>query len=207
MNSLPRLCLITDRRLVRKGTLTSAVKAALDGGVRMVQLREKDLPIRDLLSLAEEMRELTRMYDALLFINDRLDVAICAEADGVHLPQNGLPVEGIKPVLPGGMRVGVSTHSLAEANEAEAGGADFITFGPVYETPSKAAYGKPVSVTALNKVCGSVKIPVYALGGIAAGQVEEVLSAGAYGVAMISAILGQEDIRSAARDLAALAER
>lgn len=207
MNSLPRLCLITDRRIVRKGTLTSAVKAALDGGVRMVQLREKDLPIRDLLSLAEEMRELTRMYDALLFINDRLDVAICAEADGVHLPQNGLPVEGIKPVLPGGMRVGVSTHSLAEANEAEAGGADFITFGPVYETPSKAAYGKPVSVTALNKVCGSVKIPIYGLGGIAAGRVGEVLEAGAYGVAMISAILAQENVESAAREIANLVNR
>lgn len=207
MNNLPRLCLITDRRLVRKGTLIQAVKAALDGGVRMVQLREKDLPIRDLLSLAEEMRELTRMYDALLFINDRLDVAICAEADGVHLPQNGLPVEGIKPVLPGGMRVGVSTHSLAEAKGAEAGGADFITFGPIYETPSKAAYGKPVGVTALNEVCGSVKIPIYALGGIAAGRVGEVLDAGAYGVAMISALLGQEDIRSAARNIAALVER
>lgn len=207
MNSLPRLCLITDRRLVRKGTLTSAVKAALDGGVRMVQLREKDLPIRDLLSLAEEMRHLTRTYDTLLFINDRLDVAICAEADGLHLPQNGLPVEGIKPVLPAGMRVGVSTHSVAEAKEAEAGGADFITFGPIYETPSKAVYGKPVGVAALNEVCGSVKIPIYGLGGIAAGQIEEVFSAGAYGVAMISAILGQEDIRSAVCNIAALVER
>jgi thiamine-phosphate pyrophosphorylase len=206
LNSLPRLCLITDRRLVRKGTLTSAVKAALDGGVRMVQLREKDLPIRDLLSLAEEMRELTRMYDALLFINDRLDVAICAEADGVHLSQDGLPVEGIKPVLPAGMRVGVSTHSLAEANEAEAGGADFITFGPIYETPSKAAYGPPVGLAALKETCGSVKIPIYALGGIKAGRVEEVLEAGAYGVAMISAILAQDDIQAATRELSVLVE-
>ena len=207
MNSLPRLCLITDRRIVRKGTPTEAVKAALDGGVRMVQLREKDLPIRDLLTLAEETRNLTRAYGALLFINDRLDVAICAEADGVHLPQNGLPVGGIRPVVPKGMRVGVSTHSLAEAKEAEAGGADFVTFGPIYETPSKAAYGEPVGVPVLKETCRSLRIPVYALGGITAGRVGEVLEAGAFGVGLISAILGQDDIQAAAREFSALVER
>ncbi|MBI1865228.1 MAG: thiamine phosphate synthase [Nitrospirae bacterium] len=206
MNSLPRLCLITDRLAVRKGTLTEAVKAALDGGVRMVQLREKDLHIRDLLALAEEMRDLTRRYGAFLFINDRLDVAICAEADGVHLPQNGLPVGGIRSVVPKGMRVGVSTHSLAEATEAEADGADFVTFGPVYETPSKAAYGKPAGLPVLKETCRSLRIPVYALGGIKAGNVREVLEAGTHGVVVISAILGQDDIQAAAHALAALVE-
>ncbi len=191
-----KLYLITDRKQA-KMPLVAAVRLALEGGVRAVQLREKDLPVRELLQLARELRALTKEFGAGLFINDRVDVAIAVNADGVHLGHESMPVKAVRKIVGKDLLIGVSTHSLAEAKEAEAGGADFITIGPIFETPSKAKLGVPVGVDILMKLKSEINIPFYALGGIKSGNVAQVLCAGATGVAMISAIMAVEDIKKA----------
>jgi thiamine-phosphate pyrophosphorylase len=211
-----RLYLITDKRLITHHvSLITAVREALKGGVRAIQLREKDLDTRELLRLAYKMRELTRRYNARLFINDRLDIALAIGADGVHLTQKSVPVEAVRLSIDASrfthhasrLLVGVSTHSLKEAKDAERGGADFITFGPVYRTPSKLRYGPPQGVDRLREVCQRMNIPVFAIGGIKAGRIKRVMKAGAYGVAMISEIFGAEDIRSKAKEIMNLTKK
>ena len=165
----------------------------------MVQLREKDLSGKDLYALARRLRDLTARYDALLLINDRVDVARAVRADGVHLPQASFPPQVARDILGKDALIGVSTHSLEEARAAQEAGADVITFGPVYETPSKRAYGPPVGIEALTAVCREIPVPVYALGGMKQENLAEVTTAGASGVAMISAILAQPDPEQAAR--------
>jgi len=192
-----RLYLITDRKISAK-PLPEAVRLALEGGVRAVQLREKDLPIRDLLALAQELRAMTREFGARLFINDRVDVAVSVEADGVHLGTESMPASAARKIAGNSMLIGVSTHTLDEALAAQAEGADFITYGPVFETPSKAKYGKPVGVKSIRIVKSEVKIPIIAIGGINSGNILPVMSAGADGVAMISAIMAADDIRKTA---------
>jgi thiamine-phosphate pyrophosphorylase len=193
------LYLITDRKLLAAHHLLfSAVEDALRAGVRAVQLREKDLPIRELLEMAYRMRELTDKYHARLFINDRVDIALCAEADGVHLGQSGIPVSAVRNLVEESFIVGASTHSVEEATIAEREGADFITFGPLFETPSKRTYGAPLGLDALREVKERVSIPLFGIGGIKPAHVREVMDAGAFGVALISGILGETDIKGAA---------
>lgn len=195
-----RLYLITDRHAT-KLPLVEAVRQALEGGVRAVQLREKDLPIRELLGLARELRALTYPYGAKLFVNDRVDVAVAADADGIHLGGESMPPQAVRDIVGKRMLIGVSTHGLDEARAAEAGGADFITFGPLFETASKKAYGPPAGVEAMSVVKRQVRIPLFALGGIKGARIPGVLAAGADGVAMISAILAADDIKKAAEEL------
>jgi thiamine-phosphate pyrophosphorylase len=193
------LYLITDRKLfAAQHALFSAVEDALKAGVRAVQLREKDLPIRELLAMANRMRELTVNYRARLFINDRVDVALCVEADGVHLGQSGIPVSAVRNMVKERFIIGASTHSLEEATTAEKEGADFITFGPLFETPSKRAYGAPLGTDALREIKERVSIPLFGIGGITQGKVREVMNSGAFGVALINGILGEADIKGAA---------
>ena len=198
-----RVYLITDRRQARAGDILSAVAAALDGGIRAVQLREKDLGGRELFRLAEAMRRLTARYGARLLVNDRVDVAYAAGADGVHLGGGALPVGEARALLGAKALVGRSTHDAAELSTAQSDGADFATFGPVYGTPSKARYGPPVGVPALAAACAAAKIPVFALGGIGPGNMTEALKAGAFGIALISAVVAAPDPRAAALELTA----
>ncbi len=194
-----RLYLITDRKLFTDlDSLVSGVEDALRAGVRAVQLREKDLPIRKLLDVAYRMRELTSGYGARLFVNDRLDVAMCVNADGVHLGQSGMPVHAVKNVVGGKMMIGASVHGLAEALAAENEGADFVTLGPLYETPSKREYGKPLGIEVLRKVREKLSLPVFGIGGVKTDNLNEVILSGARGIALISGILGEADIRGAA---------
>ena len=192
-----RLYLITDRKQT-KLPLPEAVRMALEGGVKAIQVREKDLPVRDLLELAGQMRRLTREFGAKLFINDRVDVALAVEADGVHLGRQSIPPEPVKSLVGSRMLVGVSTHTIDEARAAESGGADFITFGPVFFTPSKALFGQAVGLEYLKSAKKTINIPVFALGGIKSGNIRQVLRYGADGVSMISAIFNAVDIREAA---------
>ncbi len=198
-----RLYLITDRH-VTKLPLVEAVRLALEGGVKAVQLREKDLPVRELLALARELRSVTRERGAKLFINDRVDVAVDVGADGVHLGDQSMPVDAVRKTVGRSMTLGVSTHSVAEAKAAEQGGADFITLGPVFETPSKASYGAPLGLEPLREARRCVDIPIFALGGVKGRNIGHVLWAGAYGISMISAVLGAADIRKAARNTTAM---
>ena len=193
------LYLITDRKQVANGhTLYTAVEAALQGGVKAVQLREKDLSPDALLPLAKELRALTLRYGALLFINDNIDIALAVKADGVHLGGHSEATEVIRAKVGEKMLIGVSTHSKEEIERAAKQGADFVTFGPVYATPSKAKYGEPQGLGKLAEACRNSSIPVFALGGITPERATEVKQAGAKGIALISAIIASPAPREAA---------
>jgi thiamine-phosphate pyrophosphorylase len=197
------LYVVTDRQLTGGRPLRLVVEAALRGGTRAVQLREKDLPPRELYPLALEMRQLTQTYGARLLINDRVDVALAVNADGVHLTTTSLPASIARQVLGPGRLIGVSTHTLAEAQAAAEEGADFLVFGPVFFTPSKAPYGQPVGVDALRAVRAAVELPILAIGGIKKANLDQVIGAGADGIAVISAIISADDPTAASQDLLA----
>lgn len=197
-----RLYLITDRHQCAGRPLVEALRAACEAGVRAVQLREKDLSPREVFELAEEVQAVLRPGGARLFINDRADVARAAGAAGVHLPENGLPVGAARRALgPEGL-VGVSTHDPDGARRAEDAGADFVAFGPVFFTPSKAVYGPPVGLGGLEAVARRVAIPVFAIGGVRPGRARPCLDAGARGVAVISAVLSAPEPGATVREFA-----
>jgi thiamine-phosphate pyrophosphorylase len=187
------LYLITDRRQTGGRPLTHIVRDALRGGVRAVQLREKDLSDDELLELARSLRRITDEYGALLLINRRVDICRAAHADGVHLGDDGMTIAEARRLLHERQLIGYSAHSVDQACAAEAAGASFVTFGPVYATPSKAVYGEPVGLDRLKETCGRLSIPVYALGGIKRSTIGEVMSSGAHGIALISAIIAAPD--------------
>ncbi len=180
---------ITDRRQTGGRPLIAALQAAAHAGVRAVQIREKDLSPRELYALCEEARDALRPLGVKVLVNDRADIACAAGLDGVHLTTTSLSATAARRCLGDGALIGVSTHTLAEARFAEASGADFLTFGPVYHTASKVPYGPPVGLDALREVCAAVSLPVFALGGVTPERVPECLTAGAHGVAAISALL------------------
>ena len=199
-----RLYLVTDRKVLSSQfSLLSSVEEALKSGVKAVQLREKDLGTRELLDMAYMMRELTNKYNAKLFINDRVDIALAVEANGVHLGQNSIPPHAVRKAVNASrithhasrFLIGVSAHSIEEAEQAEKEGADFITLGPVYETPSKLKYGKRPRADIIRKAKAEISIPVFANGGIKQDRIKEDLDAGADGIALISGILGVRNIR------------
>mgnify|MGYP003990211657 FL=1 len=189
-----RVYLITDRKRIGKDQFLNAIEKALQGGVRALQIREKDLSPNDLLALALEVKVLTQRYNAKLFINDRADIAAMAGADGVHLTEASVQASEIKNKF-SDLIVGVSTHSIEGARLAETQGADFITFSPIYETPSKASYGPPQGLDPLRQVSQAVRLPVLALGGITLHRVSECLEQGAFGVAVISDIWDSTHIK------------
>lgn len=182
-----RLYLITDRAASPRPPV-EVVEECLGAGLRAVQLREKDLEVRALLALATPLRELTRHHGARLLINDRADVAMAVAADGVQRTHASLPVAALRGITPPGFLIGASAHSTAEASEAAAQGADFVVFGPVYDTPSKRRYGPPQGLAALEAAAAATARPVVAVGGITPARVPEVLATGAAGVAVIGAI-------------------
>ena len=200
-----RVYFVTDRKQTAGRPLVDVVHAALDGGIRGIQLREKDLDGRALYALAERLRVLTRRYDARLLVNDRIDVALAVEADGVHLGHDSFPVETARSLLGPARLIGASTHSEAEIDAAQA--ADFIVFGPVYATPSKAAYGAPQGLNKLQRAVVQSTVPVLAIGGITAARVPEIIETGAQGIALISAIGAAPDPAQAARGLVRAMER
>jgi thiamine-phosphate pyrophosphorylase len=197
------LYLITGRGETLGRSLESVVEDALRGGVRAIQLREKDLSSKELYETAYELRKLTTRYGAKLFINDRVDVALAVDADGVHVGATSLPIYKVRRLLGERKLIGVSCHNQVQAITAQEMGADFITFGPVYFTPSKAAYGDPVGLDLLETVNDMLQIPVFALGGIKRENCAETLARGVHGVALISAILAAPQPREAARAILA----
>jgi thiamine-phosphate pyrophosphorylase len=187
---------VTDRALCRGADgLVAAVEAAVSGGADAVQLREKDLAEAELLPLARRLRAVTEGR-ALLIVNGPLEVALAAGADGVHLPEH-LPM----PLRPRrGFLVGRSVHSAEAARRAGAEGADYLIAGPVYETRSHPSV-EPAGLALIEEIAAAVRVPVLAIGGITTEHVEEVVRAGASGVAVISAVLAQPDPRAAAEAL------
>ena len=165
------LLLITDRHQTNGSPLTDVIRLALQGGVRAVQLREKDLPDGELLELARSLRRITDEFDARLLINRRLDICRAVNADGVHLGADGMSIADARRLLNEHTLIGYSAHNIEEACAAEAAGASYVTFGPVYATPSKASYGAPLGVELLREACNRLTIPVFALGGIRRNEI------------------------------------
>jgi thiamine-phosphate pyrophosphorylase len=199
--AVPVVHLITDRAL--RADLVAHARAALSGlppGRAAVQLREKDLGGRELLALARALLPVCRAAGQRLVVNDRLDVAIAAGADGVHLPAAGVPAADARRLLGPGALVGVSCHSAAEAARARDGGASYATVSPVYDTPSKRRYGAPVGLEVLAEA-SRLGLPVVALGGVTAARVTEVRAAGAHGVAVLRAWLEADDPSAAVHAL------
>jgi thiamine-phosphate pyrophosphorylase len=194
---IPRLVLVTDRRATAGRDLVETIARALDAGLPAVQLREKDLPGRELCTLAERLRVATRRTNALLFVNDRVDVAVAVEADGVHVGAAGLPVAVVRRLAPGYL-VGASTHASDEVAATEA---DFVFFGPVHATPGKAAYGAPQGLARLADAVARARVPVVAIGGMDADAAPDLRRAGAHGVAVVRAILAAADPAEATRRL------
>ncbi len=190
MNSnLPRLYAITDSK--RYPDMLQRLEKALKKGIRMVQLREKELSGLEYYQLAKRVRELTQNYDAMLFINDRVDIALAVNADGVHLPEKGLPPSVVKRIAPE-LLVGYSAHSLEQALWAQEEGADFITLSPIFKTQSHPEV-EPIGLGLLKEVSQKLSIPVYALGGITWDRIKLCYKNGAYGIAGIGLFFDHVD--------------
>jgi thiamine-phosphate pyrophosphorylase len=188
-----RLYLITDRHQTQSRDLFSIVGEACEAGVKAIQLREKDLPASKLFSLAENLKSLCRQNSAKLLINERADIALALDLDGVQLTSRSYPVHAARKVLAAEKLIGVSTHSLREAENAQESGCDFILFGPIFPTSSKAKYGEPRGLGRLNEVARRIKLPVFAVGGIDPERAKQCRDNGAFGVAVISAIMNAEN--------------
>lgn len=196
-----RLLLVTDRQQTKGRPLVSVLAQALKAGRPSIQLRERDLCAKELLALADEIQQLTGPRGVQLVINDRLDVALSLEGAGLHLRSNSLPVSVARRLIGPRRVLGASVHSVKEAVEADAGGADYIVLGPIYDTPSKQRYGPPLGLSALEGAARAVRVPIVGIGGVTAARARDMRLAGAFGVAVITAVLSADDVEGATRAL------
>lgn len=201
-----RVYVITDRGF-RGRSHEEVARAALAGGATFLQLRDKRATARELVVWARRLRELAREAGVPLVVNDRVDVALAAEADGVHVGEDDLPVPDARRLMgPRGV-VGASAGTVEEAVRAERDGADYLGVGPVFPTATKADAGEAIGLEGLRRVVRAVRIPVVAIGGITADNAAEVVRAGAAGVAVVSAVAGADDMVEAARRLRQCVDR
>ncbi len=194
------LYLVTSQALSRGRSTLEIVDAALAGGVRLIQLREKEMPMPDFFRLAELLRARTAQAGALLIINDRVDVALSVGADGVHLGQADLPIAPVRHLAPN-LIIGASTHSPAEAQAAEHAGASYINIGPLFPTQTKTWSGEFLGLEGLREIAPLVTIPWTVMGGIKPEHVPALIQAGAHTIAVVTAITAADDPAQAARDL------
>jgi thiamine-phosphate pyrophosphorylase len=192
-----KLIVITDAALARPRSVEEVVRAALEAGAPAVQLRDKTANARSLFEQAVALRKLTREYGALLFVNDRLDVALAAGADGVHLGPDDMPPEAARRAAPPPFIIGWSTDDPEHARRAEAAGIDYLGTGAVFGTTSKDVSGQRIGPEGLRRVVESVKIPVVGIGGVDERNVSEVAATGAAGSAVISAVMASNDVAKA----------
>lgn len=202
-----RLLVVTDAALAAPRTIVEVVREALAGGCRAIQLRAKDQAARAVLEQARALRELTRGHNALLFVNDRVDLALAAGADGVHLGPGDLPLACARHWAGPFLVLGYSTDDPEEARQAVAQGADYIGCGAVFGTRTKDVSGEAIGVDRLGEVARAVPVPVLGIGGITEENVDAVTRSGAAGAAVVSAVMGAADPRAATARLLDRLER
>ncbi|GKS65006.1 thiamine-phosphate synthase [Nitrospira sp.] len=195
-----RLLLVTDRHQVRGRALSTVLRHAGEAGVQAIQLRERDLSTRELLSLAREIQSMTASSSVSLIMNDRVDLAMALDLSGVHLRADSLSARAVRRMVGPAQLVGVSTHSAEEVRRAGRDGADYVVLGPIFDTPSKRSFGPPLGLDLLREACCHSPIPIFAIGGITCDRVREVRLAGAYGVAVMGALLSRDDIGMAVHE-------
>jgi len=195
------LYLVTDRGLARGRAMLDIVRAAVQGGVTCVQLREKSCATREFIEEALAVKEFLRSRGVPLIINDRLDVALAVGADGVHLGQKDMPLAAARAIVTDTMLIGISAESLADAVAAQQGGADYLGVSPIFATPTKTDAAAPLGLAGLQTIRRVVHIPLVGIGGLNRQNAAAVVRCGADGVAAVSAIVAAEDPEQAAREL------
>lgn len=195
-----RLLLVSDRHQLHDRSLSTVLSQAIMAGVPAIQLRERDLSTGELLPLAQEIHSLTARRAVPLILNDRVDLVLAMNLDGVHLRANSLPVSVVRRLIGPNRLIGISTHSVEDVQRANHDGADYIIFGPIFDTPSKRSFGAPLGLEVLADVCRNSIVPIFAIGGITSERVRDVRRAGAHGVAVIGALLTSADISGAVRE-------
>ncbi len=192
------LYVITGEQFYPGKHFADVVEEAIQGGADIVQLREKNKTKKELYSMALTLRELTLKYNVPFIVNDHIDIALAVDAEGVHLGQDDLPLREARKLMGPKKIIGISTHALNEALEAQREGADYIGAGPVFETKSKVDVVDPVGLSYIEEVAASISIPFVAIGGIKLHNLNQVLAAGAERICVISAIVGADDVKKAA---------
>jgi thiamine-phosphate pyrophosphorylase len=201
------LYLVTDSALAMGRPLLDVVRAAVDGGVTCVQVREKEIPSRAYIDRLLSVRALLRERAIPLFVNDRVDIALAVEADGIHLGQTDMPLAMAKRVAAGRLVVGVSCEAPGDALDAERGGADYVSVSPVFATPTKTDTAPALGIEGLRAIRSAVRLPVVAIGGINGTNAGDIIGAGADGICVVSAIVSAPDPRAAAAALREIVER
>lgn len=195
LKSIAGLYAIIDSSYLKIDEMEKAAIKILGGGAKIIQLRAKDFGSKDMLEAAIFLKAAAQKYDALFIMNDRIDIAMLSGADGVHLGQDDIPVAEARKLL-GNKIIGISTHDPKEAMEAEAQGADYISFGPIFATKTKKDAQTPRGIEYLKEIRNAVTLPIAAIGGITEGNMKEALQAGADSVAIISDILTNADLKA-----------
>lgn len=199
------LYLVTDRRLMSSGTIEEAVTLAIEGGTSVVQLREKDCSSREFYELALRVKEITAPRNVPLIINDRIDICLAANADGVHLGQKDLPCREARKILGSDKIIGVSASLPEEARQAQTDGADYLGVGAVFATGTKSDT-RPVTPEIIREIRAAVTIPFVVIGGVNAENITQLYGLGINGAAVVSAVIAQNDIAAAAQAMRSAAE-
>ena len=200
VKQLPFLYLITNRKLCHPKPLEEVIFKALDAGLRFVQLREKDLNSVDLYNLAKKIKALTNKYKAYLLINDRIDIALAIDAEGVHLPEGSLPVAKARELLGVDKILGKSIHYPISLNKREFAHIDFVSLSPVFNTKGKNYTYKPIGIDQFKKTVSTAPVPVYGLGGIKPGNIKDLKISGASGIAISNGIMTASFIKKTVKE-------
>jgi len=196
-----KLCLIADVKVAGQREIPFIIKESIQYGVTLIQLRAKKLNTLEFFGLALELSEILKPKKVPFIINDRIDVALSCDADGVHLGPEDMQLEYARKILGNNKLIGITTNTVSEAIEAENAGADYIGVGPIYFTSSKKKLRPLLGIEGLKKIREKVKVPILAVGGIYASNARDIITAGADGVAVISSILRAHDVKKATIDL------